>query len=139
MYTIKRYNASNDVDLIHKLDHSIFKQGSSKKELEKMNGWVAWDGDDIVGYLVYTTIDNKNLFLETIGVDSKYRGKGIGSELMEKIIYKADENEQNIHLYINKQHRNLVEFYELFNFQIKNSVCAKHYTSITMYRHRVMK
>jgi len=139
VYTLRRYNAPGDTASIHKLDHSIFKCGSSKQELEKMLGWVIDEGFSPVGYLLYTRVDDKNLFLETIGVDPTWRGQGIGTELMNKIISKADDQEQNIHLYINKQHQGLVKFYELFGFTIKNKTCSKAYTSIAMYRPRVLK
>jgi ribosomal-protein-alanine N-acetyltransferase len=134
MYNIRKFRP-DDVEQIYKLDHLLFNNGSSRSEIENKIGWIAHIDNNIVGYLLYYQIDEKNYILDSLGVETTYQNQGIGSDLMYKLINIVDKFNINIHLNINKSQLNLIDFYTKFNFELKTKH-QKRSQSISLYRRR---
>jgi len=69
-----------------------------KREKEYINGFAAKDEySQIIGYVIYFyayyTWSGKCLYMDDLYVCDKYRGKGIGTMLINKVISYAKEND----------------------------------------------
>ena len=63
----------------------------------------------------------KILEISNLGVEEKYRNKGIGTELLNFIKNKAIENNcTDLYLTVNEENKNAIKLYEKFGFRIKN-------------------
>ena len=63
----------------------------------------------------------KQLEIEAICVDQKYRGKGIGTELLKYVKKFGKENNcTDLYLTVNKENVNAIKVYEGFGFKVKS-------------------
>lgn len=67
-------------------------------------------------------LDNDGLYIHTICVDEKFRGKGIGSDILKKI---AEENSK-MYLYVNMNNDGAVRFYKRNGFEEKHLGTMTH-------------
>lgn len=67
-------------------------------------------------------LDQDGLYIHTICVDSKLRGHGIGSEILDRI---AEENNK-MYLYVNMKNEGAIKFYKRNGFKEKFSGTMKH-------------
>ena len=115
-------------DLFISVDEAI-----NKDELEELinNGeiYVAKENNNIVGYIIIEIMEKNNrkmrykkiLEISNLGVEEKYRNKGIGTELLNFIKNKAIENNcTDLYLTVNEENKNAIKLYEKFGFRIKN-------------------
>lgn len=90
--------------------------------------WIAKINNQIVGYILCEFFDEKHqyfpnsIFIDGLFVLNKYRGKGIGKILVEKVLKSKFPKQYN---YFSVTHdptlKNLTDFYQSFGF-IKNGV-----------------
>ena len=107
----------------------------TKEELEEMiennEIFVAKIADDIVGYITFVIKEKvnqnpkfrrrKQLNIEAMCVDNKYRGKGIGTALLNFIKEEAKKNNcTDIYLTVNEENKNAIKTYEKFGMKVKN-------------------
>ncbi|BAY81208.1 GCN5-related N-acetyltransferase [Calothrix parasitica NIES-267] len=57
----------------------------------KGNFWVALDKDKVIGTIAAIDLDNKNLALRKMFVNSNYRGYGVGNKLLNSLVSWAEE------------------------------------------------
>lgn len=79
--------------------------------------------NEIIGmalyYFVYYTWVGKSLYLEDLIVKEAYRGKGIGSRLMQKVIETAkEENCKRLRLQVLDWNKPAIDLYEKTGFKI---------------------
>lgn len=67
-------------------------------------------------------LDNDGLYIHTICVDEKFRGKGVGSEILKKI---AEENSK-MYLYVNMDNDGAIRFYKRNGFKEKHLGTMTH-------------
>jgi len=67
-------------------------------------------------------LDNDGLYIHTICVDEKFRGQGIGSEILNKI---AEEN-RIMYLYVNMNNEAAIRFYKRNGFEEKHLGTMTH-------------
>jgi len=107
----------------------------SKEELEEMicekKIYVAKINDEIVGYIIFTIKEKKNqnpkfrrrklLDIDAMCVDENYRGKGIGTALLDYAKQVGIENNcTDMYLTVNEENINAIKTYEKFGMRIKN-------------------
>ena len=63
----------------------------------------------------------KQLNIEAICVDEKYRGNGIGTQLLEHLRNTGKEQGcTDMYLTVNQENENAIKVYEKFGFKVKN-------------------
>jgi predicted GNAT family N-acyltransferase len=72
-----------------------------------------WDNDQLIGFARAITDDFYRAFIEDMIVDRDYRGEGIGSEMMRRLLERLDHVEEIV---LNCDDK-LVEFYRQFGFE----------------------
>lgn len=91
--------------------------------------YVAKIENKIVGYVSFNIKERANhgmryrkqLEIDAIGVDEKYRGKGIGTALLNYMKEVANENDcTDIYLTVNEENEGAIRLYEKFGFKLKN-------------------
>lgn len=115
-------------DLFVSVDEAI-----NKEELEELINneeiFVAKENNNIVGYVIIKIMEKNNrkmryrkiLEISNLGVEEKYRNKGIGTELLNFIKNKSIENNcTDLYLTVNEENKNAIKLYEKFGFRIKN-------------------
>lgn len=97
--------------------------------LEGNNIYVAKIDEKIVGYIIIDIIEKKNSFMryrkllevDTLCVDENYRGKGIGTKLLEFAKKLGKENNcTDIYLTVNEENDNAIKVYENFGMKVKS-------------------
>lgn len=97
--------------------------------LEGNNIYVAKIDKKIVGYIIIDIIEKKNSFMryrkllqvDTLCVDENYRGKGIGTKLLEFAKNLGKENNcTDIYLTVNEENENAIKVYENFGMKVKS-------------------
>ena len=115
-------------DLFLNVENVISREDFEKK-IENKEIFVAKTRDEIVGYLVINIREiiksimryRKQLSIEVICVDEKYRGKGIGSVLLNYAKKIAKENNcTDIYLTVNEENEDAIKLYEKFGLKVKN-------------------
>jgi ribosomal protein S18 acetylase RimI-like enzyme len=103
IYSTFRDYESSFLDTFHML----------KKNLKSETILESYDGDDLVGYIIY----NKRMGrVGNIGVHKKYRGRGIGTSLIRKM--HADCRKKPIYiLNVNERSYNLLNFFLRLGFK----------------------
>ena len=87
-------------------------------EAEFINGYVVLDnGNRIVGYVTYFyayyTWIGKSMYMDDLYVKQEYRGKGIGSILIKKVIEKAKiDGCQKLRWQVSEWNKPAIEFYK---------------------------
>lgn len=92
-------------------------------EKDFFNCYVAEDKGEIIGmslyYFVYYTWVGKALYLDDLFVKEAYRGKKIGSKLMEKMMEVAREEKcHRLRLQVLNWNSSAIEFYKKSGFNI---------------------
>ena len=102
-----------------------------KKLIKNDHNFVVKLDHNIVGYIIIRIKDKKSknpklkdrkyLIIETMCVDENYRGKGIGTYLLNfaKEIAK-DNNCTDMYLTVNQENIGAIKTYEKFGFKLKN-------------------
>ena len=87
------------------------------------------DSGDIVGILIYVTrnisggpmVDRKGMFIDSMGVDERYRGQGIGRELFAFVRNICEEQEYDgLELQVNAKNIAAKRMYEKYGFTEKS-------------------
>lgn len=91
--------------------------------------YVAKLQNEIVGYIIFNIKEKENpsmryrkqLNIDAICVDKKYRGKGIGTKILESIKEIAKSKGcTDLYLTVNQENENAIKMYEKFGFKVKN-------------------
>ena len=115
---IYKYNEQVSVESLSSLRESV---GWNRMEKELNNPKLtsyyhiaAYDGDNLVGFIDCISNGVTDAYIQDLMVDPLYQGKGIGSELMNKMINYLKEK----HIYIISVifDESLKSFYERFGF-----------------------
>ncbi len=114
------------------------KEAITKERLEYLiqekNIYVARLDNEIVGYVIFNIVEKDNpilryrkqLHIEAMCVDSSYRGKKIGTQLLEFIEQVArKENCTDISLTVNEENDVARKTYEKFGMKVKNIAYSK--------------
>ena len=67
-------------------------------------------------------LDDDGLYIHTLCVDEKFRGKGIGSDILEKIV----EENNKMYLYVNMDNKAALRFYKRNGFEEKHLGTMTH-------------
>lgn len=91
--------------------------------------YIAKVDKEIVGYIIFYIKEKENpsmryrkqLNIDAICVDEKYRGKGIGTKILEDIKEIAKTRGcTDLYLTVNRENENAIKVYEKFGFKVKN-------------------
>ena len=83
--------------------------------------------DKIIGYIIINIIEKDNGFIryrkllsiDTLCIDEKYRGQGIGTRMLEFAKELGKNNScTDMHLTVNPQNTNAIKVYEKFGMEI---------------------
>ena len=133
---IRDINESDYEQLLHLFrEFSVFEQLPDKmiNSLEKMKEekdffhcFVAETADQkIIGYasyfFCYYTWIGKSLYLDDLYVRAEYRGKGIGTKLICKVIEKAKESRcHKVRWQVSKWNKSAIDFYKKIGAEIND-------------------
>jgi len=115
-------------DLFLDADEVIIKQ-DFERMLQDKEIFVAKVDNEIVGYIVFDIKEKNNpnmryrkqLSIEAICVDEKFRGKGIGTALLNYAKKIGKENNcTDIYLTVNEENEGAIKLYERFGLKVKN-------------------
>lgn len=115
-------------DLFLSVDN-VISQEDFEKMVENKEIVVAKLKDEIVGYIMFNIREliritmryRKQLSIEAICVDEKYRGKGIGTALLYYAKKIGKENNcTDIYLTVNEENESAIKLYERFGLKVKN-------------------
>lgn len=115
-------------DLFLNVEEVISKEEFEEK-IQAKEIFVAKIQEEIVGYITFNIKEKNNpamryrkqLQIEAICVDEENRGKGIGTELLEKTKEFGRENGcTDIYLTVNEENKNAINVYEKFGFKVKS-------------------
>jgi len=85
--------------------------------VDKLPGYVAIEGDEIVGLITYC-IDNNEC--EIVSLDSLHENQGVGTKLLEKVVEMAQEKGLNrIWLITTNDNTRAIRFYQKRGFNMK--------------------
>lgn len=102
--------------------------------IEEKSIFVVKIEDKIVGYVTFCIVEKENpilrfrkqLSIDDMCVDNKYRGQGIGSSLLKFIEkYAKEANCTDIYLTVNEENTNAIKTYEKFGMKVKNIAYSK--------------
>ena len=91
--------------------------------------YIAKVDKEIVGYIIFNIKEKENssmryrkqLNIDAICVDERYRGKGIGTKILESIKEIAKTRGcTDLYLTVNQENENAIKVYEKFGFKVKN-------------------
>ena len=91
--------------------------------------YIAKVDKEIVGYIIFNIKEKENpsmryrkqLNIDAICVDERYRGKGIGTKILENIKEIAKTKGcTDLYLTVNQENENAIKVYEKFGFKVKN-------------------
>jgi ribosomal protein S18 acetylase RimI-like enzyme len=119
----------NSVDEVITMDE--FTELIQNKEI-----YVSVIDNKVVGYIVFCIVEKKNinpkfryrkqLNVDAMCVDEKYRGKGIGTELLNFVEQIARDNQcTDIYLTVNEENVGAIKTYENFGMRVKNIAYSK--------------
>jgi len=115
-------------DLFLSVDNVITQEDFAKM-VENKEIVVAKLQDEIIGYMMFNIKEiiknimryRKQLSIEAICVDEKYRGKGIGTALLEYARKIGKENNcTDLYLTVNEENENAIRLYNKFGLKVKN-------------------
>lgn len=98
-----------------------------KKLLETNSIYVAKQKNRIIGYIIINIIEKNNGFIryrkllsiDTLCIDEKYRGQGIGTSMLEFAKELGKNNGcTDMHLTVNPQNANAIKLYEKFGMEV---------------------
>lgn len=91
--------------------------------------YIAKEDKEIVGYIIFNIKEKENhsmryrkqLNIDNICVDERYREKGIGTKILESIKEIAKlKGCTDLYLTVNQENENAIKVYEKFGFKVKN-------------------
>lgn len=97
----------NDVDLIHNLNHTIFKDEITydKNFIGRLcklkQGYIAYINDVAVGYILFGMTmckDKREFTIISIGVLSNFRGKNVGKKMLFKVCEEYSSKDIILHV-----------------------------------------
>jgi len=115
-------------DLFLSVDNVITQEDFAKM-VENKEIVVAKLQDEIIGYMMFNIKEiiknimryRKQISIEAICVDEKYRGKGIGTALLEYARKIGKENNcTDLYLTVNEENENAIRLYNKFGLKVKN-------------------
>lgn len=138
MITISREHLKSDeiFRLIQSLDSSFANNLQETVDLKKYSRKLATYAtfeiarikEDIYGIVAfYTNIENQNIYIPYICVNTFKRHLGIGKALLESICEYAQSEEMSIALEVRKTNTNAIKLYKKFGFQIEGENEVKYY------------
>jgi len=84
------------------------------------------EGNNLAGYLRFA-VNNKNVSLEGIAVDGKFRGKGYSKKLVEFFIdYFSSEGYNKIDLWVRDDNISAIKLYDFFDFKNTKYKCDNY-------------
>ena len=114
---------------IYKNINPVLPKAMYMEHLDKNEVVVATVNEQVVGILIYVTrfisggpmVNRKVLFIDSMAVDEKYRGKGIGHKLFDYIKEICKENQYDgLELQVNARNAAAKEMYEKYGFTEKS-------------------
>jgi ribosomal protein S18 acetylase RimI-like enzyme len=129
-----KFSAKEDVDFIFEMQAKYIDKYTgnilSKEDLLRAteNNLILsiYESNNCAGYLRFT-INKKNIFLEGIAVDRKFRGKGYAKELVQYFIdYFSKEGYNKIDLWVRDDNISALKLYEFFNFKNTKYKCDNY-------------
>lgn len=115
-------------DLFFSVDEVISKE-AFEEMIQTNRIFVAKIENEIVGYVTFSIEEKNNpsmryrkqLQIQAICVDEKYRGKGIGTELLNYVKDFGKENNcTDLYLTVNEENKDAINLYEKFGFKVKS-------------------
>lgn len=115
-------------DLFTSVDNVINKENYNEM-IDNKQIYIAKLDSEIVGYMIINIKEKENhamryrkqLDIEAMCVDEKYRGKGIGTSLLNYAKEIAINNNcTDMYLTVNEENTNAIKTYEKFGMRIKN-------------------
>jgi ribosomal protein S18 acetylase RimI-like enzyme len=85
---------------------------------EQQNYTLVYDDQTPIGYISISTKDHKNYFLHKFYIEVSEQGKGIGSQLLDRILNTL-KSAETIELTVNRQNFKSINFYFKHGFIIK--------------------
>lgn len=115
-------------DLFLRVDE-VIKKDLFEELIQNKNIYVAKLQKDIIGYVTFSIVEKTNpsmryrkqINIDAICIDEKYRGNGIGTQLLEHL--KTMGKEQgctDMYLTVNQENENAIKVYEKFGFKVKS-------------------
>ncbi len=108
---------------IEQIEYMLNKMYSSQSLIKQMNDGhnfiLVYDSEIPIGYISFSSCDDKNYFLHKFYVDSSIQNKGIGSLLFNYVL-RSIENAKTIELTVNRQNFKAINFYFKHGFKIKS-------------------
>lgn len=98
-----------------------------KKLLEAKSIFIAKKENKVVGYIIINITEKDNGFMryrklldiDTLCIDEKYRGHGIGTKMLEFAKEVGKNNScTDMHLTVNPQNTNAIKVYEKFGMEV---------------------
>lgn len=108
----------DEADLPYKPEGRDRKKNIERELEEQPEYWIgAYKGDELVG-IIFGTDDGRKGWLNRLSVDKKYRGQGIGKELVERLeqIFE-DEGFKIWAVLIEPDNPEAMDFFEHLNFE----------------------
>lgn len=114
---------------IYKLNNSIIPIDIFAKNIENDSFYVAETDETVVGIMeiIFRHIENPShikrdiIFIDSMAVDEKYRGLGIGHLFFEKVKQiKAQKHCDGIELQVNSKNKAAYEMYSQYGFTVKS-------------------
>jgi ribosomal protein S18 acetylase RimI-like enzyme len=86
-------------------------------DMAKLEGFIAVNNNEIVGLMTYKIYEDH---IEIISLNSKFKGIGIGSHLIDLLIKKAKQlNFKYINTFTTNDNINAIKFYQINGFKFK--------------------
>lgn len=117
----------HDAIAVYNLHKRIFAYSKetlpSVGELRKMQGYLIKSKNEIMGYLLFTKYDNKSIdyYLDYVGVNPKFQGRGIGQALMNRFVEYLDANNYTCALHVEENTvltKHLTKWYNKNQFNV---------------------
>ncbi|SFL74381.1 Acetyltransferase (GNAT) family protein [Paenibacillus sp. 1_12] len=112
-------------DAVTDIVGSIIVSRGRVHHIERCAGFVAMADGDIRGVITYSFSQSE---CEIVSLDSKTKGQGIGSKLIELVIQKAEgQGSKRVWLITSNDNTRAIRFYQRRGFDLR----AIHYDAIT--------
>lgn len=108
---------------------SIISEEELASMIDSNSIFVAKEDDKVLGYVLLSSREGKKngykyrkeLDIDAMGVDEKYRNQGIGRKLLEYVKQYAKDNDYtDLRLTVNEENENARYLYEEVGFKVKN-------------------
>jgi len=102
------------------LDWMYSSKSIEKQMNEGASFMIAFSGEEPVGYLSFSKVEEGEFFLHKFYVDTDQHRKGIGSEIFNAILVLMDQP-KSITLTVNRKNIKAINFYFKVGFTIKSA------------------